>query len=249
MTFTTTSTNTLDNLTTDTSFLSSQLAAWENNRTGELVLGPSSQFGWLRLPSNATIFSNASDPSAGPSSAHYELIFTDKFFLNTEAQPSSGNFFSIVLGVVSPSSRGSISLATTNSFDHPIINPNFLSTDFDIFVAREALKASRRFVTASTWNDWIAGEYGIFSEARTDIEIEQYARNTATSVDHVCGTVAMTNHETGMGALNSNLTVKGTIGLRVVDASAFPFVPAAHTQTPVYILAERAADLIKASHH
>jgi choline dehydrogenase len=41
--------------------------------------------------------------------------------------------------------------------------------------------------------------------------------------------------------------VKGVKGLRIVDASVFPFIPAAHATVPNYILAERAADIIKAT--
>ena len=122
-------------------------------------------------------------------------------------------------------------------------------------------------MSAPAWKGWIVGEYGSFAQAQTDAEIEQYIRNTSATVDHISGTVAMGKTGStgnGTGALNSDLTVKGTVGLRVVDASVFvsiyyllffletvsqcllqPFVTAANTQAPVYAVAERAADLIK----
>ena len=79
-------------------------------------------------------------------------------------------------------------------------------------------------MSAPAWNGWIVGEYGAFAQAQTDAEIEQYVRNTSGSVAHVSGTVGMGktgSTGSGTGALNSDLTVKGTVGLRVVDASIF----------------------------
>ncbi|KAL5484794.1 hypothetical protein ACEPAI_7436 [Sanghuangporus weigelae] len=243
------STNTLDNLTEDATFFQNQLDLWIANGSGELGSGPASQIGWFRLPMNSSIFNTVPDPSAGPTSAHYEFLFTNGFLSFSEPFPSDGgHFFTVLTAVVSPSSRGNISLASSDPFDSPVINPNLLGTDFDIFTIREGIKAMRRFMSAPAWNGWILQEHGAFSQAHTDEEIEQYARNTANTVDHVSGTVSMGKTGTtvlGSGALNSDLTVKGTIGLRVVDASAFPFVVAAHTQAATYILAERAADLIK----
>ncbi|KAI0687622.1 alcohol oxidase [Cytidiella melzeri] len=240
------STNTLDNLN-DPTFAAEELALWQKNHTGELGLPTGNQNGWLRLPANSTIFKNTTDPSAGPSSAHFELILDDAFIGFSGAFPA-GNFFTGFTVVVSPSSRGSISLNSTNPFDAPVINPGYLTTEFDIVVMREAIKSLRRFMAAPAWNGWLIDEFGDFKQAQTDPEIDEYSRNNAQTINHVCGTAAMGktgSKGAGSGVLNSDLTVKGTIGLRVVDASAFPFIPAAHTQVPTYILAERAADIIK----
>jgi choline dehydrogenase-like flavoprotein len=109
-------------------------------------------------------------------------------------------------------------------FDKPLINPNFLQADIDVAIMREAVKAARLFVTAPTWSDYVVAEVGEFSTAQTDAAIDEYVRNNSDTVDHVCGTVAMGNTtctDRGCGALNPDLTVKGAIGLRVVDASAF----------------------------
>jgi choline dehydrogenase-like flavoprotein len=115
-------------------------------------------------------------------------------------------------------------LGSSNPFDSPVINPNFLSTEFDIFTLRESIKAARTFMAAPAWNGWIVGEVGAFALAKTDDEIEQYVRNSCSTVNHVSATVGMGktgSTGSGTGALNSDLTVKGTVGLRVVDASIF----------------------------
>jgi choline dehydrogenase-like flavoprotein len=48
------------------------------------------------------------------------------------------------------------------------------------------------------------------------------------------------------GVINPDMTVKGTVGLSVIDASGIPYVPTGHTQGPVYLWAERGADAVKA---
>ncbi len=173
---------------------------------------------------------------------------------------------------------GNLTLKSTNPFDYPIINPGLLSDKggFDIHAMREALKAGRRFLQAPAWRSWIISEFGDSANAQTDAQIEDFIRANALVVNHVSGTVGMGKSGStarGSGALNPDLTVKGTIGLRVVDASVFvrplyrrchgtyassdcallqPIIPAAHTMVPTYAIAERAADLIKAAqsgHH
>ena len=84
---------------------------------------------------------------------------------------------------------------------------------------REAVKAARSFVSAPAWSDYIISEYGAFGQAHTDEELDAYIRNNTDTIDHPVGTVAM--GKGSEGALDSKLRVKGTIGLRVVYASAF----------------------------
>ncbi|PIL22609.1 hypothetical protein GSI_15299 [Ganoderma sinense ZZ0214-1] len=236
---------TLDDLHRNTTFAAEQLQIWEANGTGLIGLPPTNQFGWFRA--NASVFKDlkAKDPSAGPTSANFELIISDNFASKRVALPAEGRFLSMVTNVISPSSRGTISLNSTNPFDAPLVNPNLLGTDVDLAIMRAAIKAARAFVAAPAWADYVISEFGAFANATTDAELDAYIRDNADTVDHPIGTVPM--REGSGGALNANLIVKGTVGLRVVDASAFPFIPSGHTQGPTYILAERAAELVKAS--
>ncbi|KAI0316820.1 alcohol oxidase [Amylostereum chailletii] len=247
--YTVTSNNTLDNLSLDADYAAQQLNLWQTNRTGDLVLGACNQWGWGRLPSNAPIYKTVTDPSAGATSPHYQLIFTDAFVAFAGAGAPSGHYFTLFSNLYSPASRGNITLTSSDPFQAPRINPGLLSNPFDLYTMREALKTGRKFMNATTWDSWIVAEYGDFAAAQTDAQIEAYIKANALVVNHVAGTVAMGNSKAlkkGAGALYSNLTVKGVEGLRVVDASAFPFIPASHTMAPTYVIAERAADLIKA---
>ena len=97
------------------------------------------------------------------------------------------------------------------------MNPNLLGTDVDVAIMRSAIKAARAFMAAPTWADYVVSEFGAFGEAQTDDELDAYIRDQSDTVDHPVGTVPMGKD----GALESDLTLKGTVGLRVVDASAF----------------------------
>jgi len=121
-------------------------------------------------------------------------------------------------------SGGSITLASSDPLVYPIINPNMLTENVDLVMLREAVKAGRTYMSADAWSGWVTQEFGEFANATTDDLIDAYIRANADSVDHVSGTVAMGRSgcvEKGCGALNPDLTVKGTVGLRVVDASSF----------------------------
>lgn len=69
------SVTTLDPLLQNKTYAAAQLAQWQYNHTGELALGAANQLGWLRLPKNSSIYKTVKDPSAGPTSAHFEFIF------------------------------------------------------------------------------------------------------------------------------------------------------------------------------
>ncbi|KAJ6521946.1 alcohol oxidase [Mycena vulgaris] len=236
------STKTFDNAERNATLAAEELEQWNTTRTGPLVDSVSSQLGWLRLPENSTILQHFPDPSAGPLSAHFELLFANGIV----GTPPPGNYFTISVGGVSPTSRGSLTLNSSNPFDPPIINPNLLGSTLDILVLREAVRSVQRFVQAPTWTDYIISPISVNTTA-TDAELDAFIRSHTGTLDHPVGTAAMSARGAEYGVVDPDLTVKGLGGLRIVDASVFPFIPSAHTQAAVYIFAERAADLIKAS--
>jgi choline dehydrogenase-like flavoprotein len=77
-------------------------------------------------------------------------------------------------------------------------------------------------------------------------KIETFVRQSVATLNHHAGTAAMLPREWG-GVVDAQLKVYGVEGLRVVDASIIPMLPAAHLQDTVYAVGEKAADLIKES--
>src|SRR5258708_35731707 len=110
---------------------------------------------------------------------------------------------------------GSIVLASRNPFVPPKIDPALLNSDFDIFTICQGVKAALRFVSAPAWKDYVIGPYGALAEAKTDAQIEAYARSQAAALFHPFGTAFMTKSDSPHGVVNPDFGVKGTFGLRV----------------------------------
>ncbi|TFY79437.1 hypothetical protein EWM64_g4577 [Hericium alpestre] len=238
---------TIDDIRRNTTLFNELMAEWQAERQGMFVLGNPNQLGWKRVPSNASIFETVPDPSSGPFSPHIEMLPFNGWVSYVNPPPATGHYLTMYLAMVSPASRGNITLASSDPFTYPIINPNLLGHEFDKYAMRFAINASRAFTGAQAWNGWILGEAGDLPNVHTVEELDAYAANNTANIFHPAGTVAI-DFVGGQGVLNSNLTVKGTRGLRVVDLSVVPFIPEAHPQGAAFVIAERASDLIKASH-
>ncbi|OBZ73035.1 Pyranose dehydrogenase 1 [Grifola frondosa] len=233
--FTVSQPDVIDTITRNSTLANAAVGQWLETKTGVMVDGPGNHIGWIRIPKNDSIFKTQTDPSAGPTSSHFEFLFLPGFVSLNAAAPATGNFMSVFTNVVSPSSRGSVTLASTDPFAFPNINPAFLSTIFDVYTMRYAVKSLQRFVAAPAWSGYVTGQAGDFAGVTTDSEIDAWARSQTDTVWHPVGTASMSPCGSDTGVVNPDLTVKGVIGLRVVDASVLPYVPAAHTQAAVKV--------------
>ncbi|GLB40422.1 putative aryl-alcohol oxidase [Lyophyllum shimeji] len=223
------SNDTLDNITNNATLRAELLKQWKERKTGPLVASSVSHLAWLRLPANSPIFDSFADPSSGPNTPHCELVIGNGGGLT----PMPGHFMDIGVIVVTPISRGTVSLRSTNPLDPPLIDLGFFTSGFDLFAMREAIQSAIRFVSAPAWKDYVIGPAGDLANATTDVLLEDYARKNAFSSAHPVGTAAMSAAGARYGVVNPDLRVKGISGLRVVDASVMPFVTSGHTQAPV----------------
>ncbi|KAG7094373.1 hypothetical protein E1B28_007974 [Marasmius oreades] len=234
-------TETWEKLVRNDTFAEEALQLWRTKRQGPLVNTVTTQLGWLRIPDNSGAFKeHPDDPAAGPNTAHYEFVFANGM---RGKLPTEGNFVTISTVVASPASRGSVQLRSGDPFDDPLIDPNFYGSKFDMTVMKEAIYAARHFTAAKAWEGYILKPY--FS-ATKEAEIEDMIRDTTRTISHPVGTAAMSAKSADYGVVDPDLRVKGIqSGLRVIDGSVFPYIPAGHTQAPVYIIAERGSQLMK----
>ncbi|KAJ7242906.1 glucose dehydrogenase short protein [Mycena rebaudengoi] len=235
------STETIDPFHRNSMRVDEAFAEWNQTHTGPLVEPGVTHIAWLRLEDDAPIFADYPDPSAGPDTPHIEL-----FFLPTGLTGGAGNFMSIFMAMVTPAGRGSITINSNNPFDSPLVNPGVLASDFDLFTLRDAWKRVQKFVSAPAWKNYIIAPTedleNITSEA-----LDQHIRNSVLAGLHMVGSAGMSAQNAGYGVVDPDFLVKGVSGLRIIDASVIPIVPAAHTQAAVYAFAERGSDLIKQS--
>ncbi|KAJ6594356.1 aryl-alcohol-oxidase from pleurotus Eryingii, partial [Mycena capillaripes] len=248
------STDTFDTEIRNATLAAEEFEQWNTTRTGRLVNNPATHIGWFRVPDNSSIFERFPDPAAGPATPHYEFLISNGIL---GPPPPTGNYLWITLIVTSPASRGSIVLNTSDPLAPPLINPNLLSSEVDLFFMRYAIRSALRFAAAKPWAGYaIAPPVGVNSTS-TDHEIDEYIRENAGTVFHPVGTASMSSLGAKYGVVNPDLKVKGLTGLRVIDLSVMmccadntkPLIPAAHTQAAAYIIGERGADMIKETWH
>ncbi len=158
-----------------------------------------------------------------------------------------GHGYSCHVCLLQPKSRGRLSLASADPLAAPAIDPNFLGERDDVERLVRGFKAMRAILAQPA----LAGHQGIelpvSARARTDAEIEEFIRGHADTIYHPVGTCRM-----GSGpddVVDAELRVHGIAGLRVVDASIMPRIVSGNTNAPVIMIAEKAADMIKAAAH
>ncbi|HET6208896.1 MAG TPA: GMC oxidoreductase, partial [Jatrophihabitans sp.] len=140
--------------------------------------------------------------------------------------------------VLSPRSRGELTLASKDPTAKPRIRHNYFAepADLDTMVAglRIALEIGRQSALAP-----YTERPHSFPASDSDADLRAMARAYTQSIYHPVGTCAIGT------VVDPELRVRGLSGLRVVDASVMPNVPRGNTNAPTIAVAERGADLIR----
>ena len=156
-----------------------------------------------------------------------------------------GHGYSCHVCLLRPRSRGSLRLASADPNAAPLIDPNFLADPDDLQRLVRGFRAMRRILEQPALAGHGARELAASAEARSDAEIEAFIRGHADTIYHPVGTCRMGNGP--MDVVDAELRVRGVQGLRVVDASIMPAIVSGNTNAPTVMIAEKAADMIKAA--
>ncbi|KAI1288784.1 putative GMC oxidoreductase [Xylaria venustula] len=189
------------------------------------------------------------DPNTHPLLSH-PRTFIEYIFMSFGAP--DGSLVTFGAAPMLNTARGSIKLASANCNEPPLIDPNYLGTAVDRYVAREAVKMQIKFAGSSATvigREILNGEAGapgfdeVLSADSADDYIDARIRAGLGTCQHPMGSLAMGK------VVDTDLKVKGVDNLRVVDASVIPVVITGHIQVAVYALAEQAAEIIYADKH
>lgn len=139
-----------------------------------------------------------------------------------------------------PRSRGSVRLASSDPRAAAIIDPRYLSEPDDLAVLAKGVEIAREIGAAKAFDDWRSKEVYPGPAWTSEAGRDDFIRRATDSFHHPVGTCRI-------GAVvDEALRVKGIAGLRVVDASVLPGLPASMCNAAVTAVAEKASDLVLA---
>jgi len=148
--------------------------------------------------------------------------------------------------VMRTASRGSVTLASADPEDPPVIDPGYLRSEQDVAAAVEGIRLARRIAAAPSLRRFPLGaEILPGPDLRSDEDLALYCRSLAETCYHPAGTCRMGTDP--FSVVDPLLRVRGLEGLRVADASIAPELPDGYTCAMAIMIAERAARLISAS--
>jgi choline dehydrogenase len=163
-------------------------------------------------------------------------------------RPGQGlhKFSGVTLSVcqLRPVSRGKLAIRNGDPKAHPGIVSNYLASETDRRVLLDGMKLVRRTVSQPAFARHVVREHLPGPEALTDEALMAYARSYATTVFHPVGTCKMGSD--AKAVVDARLKVHGVNGLRVADASVMPTLTSGNTNAPTIMIAEKAADMIRA---
>ena len=157
---------------------------------------------------------------------------------------AKGHGYQVHVGPMYSDARGTLTLQSTDPRVHPALRFNYLSTEQDRREWVEAIRVSRAILGQAAMAAYDGGETSPGPSVETDDEILDWVAGDAETALHPSCTARMGVDRDSVLDPRS-MRVHGVDGLRVVDASAMPYVTNANIYAPVMMLAETAADLIR----
>jgi choline dehydrogenase-like flavoprotein len=194
-------------------------------QTGPLASNVAESGGFVRV-----------DPAAPAPDVQFHVIPVQ--ILDEGTADPEGHGMVVTPCLLTPASRGSVRLASSDPTAKPIVRNGFYGAGDDLARMVAALRLMLEIAAQPAVAPYCATGVTL-PDGDSDAVLEAFARRTTFAIYHPVGTCAIGT------VVDEQLRVNGVEGLRVVDASVMPVVPRGNTNAPVIAIAERAADLLK----
>jgi choline dehydrogenase len=187
-------------------------------------------------------FIRSNDEVAYPNLMYHFLPIAVRYD-GTLPSGGGGHGYQVHVGPMYSDVRGTCKITSADPHRHPALLFNYLSTENDRREWLEAIAITRTILSQPAWSALDGGELSPGADVETDEQILDWVARDAETALHPSCTCRMGTDDLAVTDPLS-MRVHGTEGLRVVDASVFPYVPNGNIYAPVMMTAERAADLM-----
>lgn len=152
-----------------------------------------------------------------------------------------GHGYSLHVCVLRPHSRGTVTLASGDAREAPVIDPRFLSDSRDMDLLLEGAQIARRILDAPSLA--VRGGKELYTHpGQSHAELRETIAAHADTIYHPVATCRMGSDAASV--VDPQLRVRGVTGLRIVDASVMPTLIGGNTNAPTVMIGERAAEFI-----
>jgi choline dehydrogenase len=158
------------------------------------------------------------------------------------------NAFTASVCNLNPSSRGFVQIKSPRAEDAPRIQARYLSTPEDRQVAADSLRLTRRIAAMPALARYAPVEVKPGVQFQSDEDLARLAGDIGTTIFHPVGTCRMGRTGEAGAVVDPQLRVQGLVGLRIADASIMPTITSGNTNSPVLMIAERAAQWVRQAH-
>ncbi len=213
--------------------LAAEVAKWLFTRKGVLSLSPTHVYCFWR-----------SEPDVANSDL--QLTFTPASYregVQGELEREPG--MTVAAWQQRPESRGWVRLRSSDPFEPPIIQPNYLALEGDRRVLIAGMRLARRLLESKPLAPYYDHEDFPGDKVQSDDEFLGAAKQRGTTTFHPSGTCRMGPASDPMAVVDDELRVHGLDGLRVIDASVMPTMLSANLNAATLMIAEKAADILR----